>query len=253
MASEGFFRGSLVQKATDVWKKDVQDFQACSQTCEPPGPATGVSRALRARSVPESVPENGGCQRECPTGCLRSTEGPRAVVCPKKVSPECPQSCPEHSWSKDSQNWGAANGGATNEGLRGDWLPFRSKSAEIGLCRPFSAFSSPSFGRVLRAPGKSRKHSEKAFFLRYPQICLSPHLLNPHLRHSNCFCLAIFASFSRSWWVFFPNYTEKLAKEGRISAFRVVAYGSHVDLPSENYSDNRLNSIFCVFPNEEQI
>ena len=39
-----------------------------------------------------------------------------------------------------------------------------------------------------RAPGKSRKRRKKAFFLRYPQICLNPHLLNPHLRHSNrCF------------------------------------------------------------------
>ena len=52
-------------------------------------PATGVSRALRARSVPESVPENGGCPRECPTGCLRGPSGPglRSV---QKVSPECP-------------------------------------------------------------------------------------------------------------------------------------------------------------------
>ena len=44
-------------------------------------PATGVSRALRARSVPESVPENGGCPRECPTGCPKSVP---------RVSPECP-------------------------------------------------------------------------------------------------------------------------------------------------------------------
>ena len=34
-----------------------------------------------------------------------------------------------------------------------------------------------------RAPGKSRKRRKKAFFLGYPQICLNPHLLNPHLRH----------------------------------------------------------------------
>ena len=31
--------------------------------------------------------------------------------------------------------------------------------------------------------GKSRKRRKKAFFIRYPQICLNPHLLNPHLRH----------------------------------------------------------------------
>ena len=44
-------------------------------------PATRVSRALRARSVPgasvpEGVPENGGCPRECPTGCLRAARCP---------------------------------------------------------------------------------------------------------------------------------------------------------------------------------
>ena len=47
------------------------------------------------------------------------------------------------------------------------------KSAEIAV-----------FRRVRGAPGKSRKRIKKAFFLRYPQICLSPHLLNPHLQHS---------------------------------------------------------------------
>ena len=57
------------------------------------------------------------------------------------------------------------------------------KSAEIGLFRPFSAFFA-LFRRVRRAHGKSRKRRKKAFFLRYPQICLNPHLLNPHLRHS---------------------------------------------------------------------
>ena len=56
-----------------------------------PRPATGVFRALRARSVPGSVPENGGCPTECPTGCLRDPSGPglRSV---QKVSRECPQS-----------------------------------------------------------------------------------------------------------------------------------------------------------------
>ena len=60
------------------------------------------------------------------------------------------------------------------------------KSAEIGLFRPFSAFFA-LFRRVRRAPGKSRKRRKKAFFLRYPQICLNPHLLNPHLRHPKNF------------------------------------------------------------------
>ena len=60
------------------------------------------------------------------------------------------------------------------------------KSAEIGLFRPFSAFFL-LFRRVRGAPGKSRKRRKRAFFLRYPQICLNPHLLNPHLRHSKSF------------------------------------------------------------------
>ena len=62
----------------------------------PPRPATGVSRALRARSVPrvhvpEGVPENGGCARECPKGCPRRPLAPglRSV---QKVSRECPRS-----------------------------------------------------------------------------------------------------------------------------------------------------------------
>ena len=61
------------------------------------------------------------------------------------------------------------------------------KSAEIGLFPPFSAFFA-LFRRVRRAPGKSRKRRKKAFFLRYPPICLNPHLLNPHLRHSKNSC-----------------------------------------------------------------
>ena len=58
------------------------------------------------------------------------------------------------------------------------------KSAESGLFRPFSAFFA-FFRRAQTAPGKSRKRRKKAFFLRYPLICLNPYLLNPHLRHSN--------------------------------------------------------------------
>ena len=46
------------------------------------------------------------------------------------------------------------------------------KSAEIGLFRPFSAFVT-LFRRVRRAPEKYRKRKRKAFFLRYPHICLS--------------------------------------------------------------------------------
>ena len=52
--------------------------------------------------------------------------------------------------------------------------------------RPKSAFFA-LFRRPRTTPGKSRKRRKRAFFLRYPQICLNPHLLNPHLRHSNFF------------------------------------------------------------------
>ena len=45
-------------------------------------------------------------------------------------------------------------------------------SAEIGPFHNFSAF----FALFRR---KSRKRRKKAFFLRYPQICLNPHLSNP--------------------------------------------------------------------------
>ena len=58
------------------------------------------------------------------------------------------------------------------------------KSAEIGLFRPFSAFFA-RFRRARTAPGKSRKRRKKAHFLGFPPISLNPHLLNPHLRHSN--------------------------------------------------------------------
>ena len=76
----------------------------------------------------------------------------------------------------------AANGGVTNGGLSCVWPPF----LEISRNRPLSPFfcSFHPFPRVLRAPGKSRKRRNKAFFCRCPQICLNPRLLNPRLRHS---------------------------------------------------------------------
>ena len=62
-------------------------------------PLTGVSRALRARGVPESVrqkcpqeyPQNRGCPRECPTRCLQAPLG-SGLWSVQKVSSECPQS-----------------------------------------------------------------------------------------------------------------------------------------------------------------
>ena len=61
----------------------------------------------------------------------------------------------------------------------------RPKSASFAFFCLFFA----QLRRVRRAPGKSRKRRKRAFFLRYPQICLNPHLLNPHLRHSKVFGL----------------------------------------------------------------
>ena len=57
----------------------------------PPRPATGPSGPKCPWSVPESVPENGGCLRECPTGCLWGNSGPR-LRSVQKVSRECPRS-----------------------------------------------------------------------------------------------------------------------------------------------------------------
>ena len=77
----------------------------------------------------------------------------------------------------DCRKWGC-----NKWGLRGVWPP-PGKIGQIGLFRPFSAFFA-LFRRVQRAPGKSRERRKKAFFLRYPQTCLEPHHLNPHLLHS---------------------------------------------------------------------
>ena len=80
-------------------------------------------------------------------------------------------------------NWAAANGGETSGGLRGVWPPF----LEIGRNRPFPPFFCffRPFPEGAKSTWESRKRRKKAFFLRYPQICLNPLLLNPHLRHPN--------------------------------------------------------------------
>ena len=86
-------------------------------------------------------------------------------------SPETSQTVPETFWRlfgvprpRVTFSWAAANGGVTNKGLRVPGRPSR-KSALVAPFLPFSPFL---------------KRREKAFFLRYPQICLNPHLLNPH-------------------------------------------------------------------------
>ena len=53
-------------------------------------PATGVGPEVSPECPRERPPKNGGCPRECPTGCLRGPSGPglRSV---QKVSRECPE------------------------------------------------------------------------------------------------------------------------------------------------------------------
>ena len=106
--------------------------------------------------------------------------------------------------------WGAANGVATNGGLKGVCPPFL-KIGLNGLFSPFSAFFA-LFRRVRRAfPGKSRKRRKEAFFLRYPPICSSPHVLNPPLQHSGgppftkCLRIAQPTSAARSKFGHFPS------------------------------------------------
>ena len=69
-------------------------------------------------------------------------------------------------------------------GLRGGWPPF----LEIGLFRSFFALLLPfsPFSRALgeHLANQAKRKEKGAFFLRYPRICLSPHLSNPHLWHS---------------------------------------------------------------------
>ena len=154
--------------------------------CKSRRPATGVSRALRARSVPESVPENGGwgCPRECPTWCPRGPKGPGDTPSDTPRTPpifgdtlgdtlgtlrarrarETPV-----AGRRDlqcMQYWFCAGKGRVCP-------PF----PEIGLLQPLQPFFSlacpPSKGldntaRISIFP------REKPFFLRYSLICLSP-------------------------------------------------------------------------------
>ena len=71
----------------------LKDFH-CPKFAIPPAcyrSLSGPSGPKCPRSVPESVPENGGCPRECPPGGARGPSGPglRSV---QKVSRECPRS-----------------------------------------------------------------------------------------------------------------------------------------------------------------
>ena len=79
-----------------------------SRDLQPPRPAAGVSRALRARSVPRESPRvspNTGVSEgsECSGGCLRGPLGP-GLWSAQKVSRECPRSVFLHprAYSRDT-------------------------------------------------------------------------------------------------------------------------------------------------------
>ena len=78
------------------------------------------------------------------------------------------------------KGWAAANGCVTNGILRGVRPPF----LEIGQNRPFSPFFCIfcCFPEGAKSTWKIQKTEEKN--LLYPQLCLNPHFLNPHLWHS---------------------------------------------------------------------
>ena len=59
---------------------------------------SGPSGPKCPRTVPENVPENAGCSRECPTGCPQGPSGPGLWECPEsvpRVSPECQKGVPD--------------------------------------------------------------------------------------------------------------------------------------------------------------
>ena len=53
---------------TPTLQQTQQEQETQALGLQTPRPATGVSRALRARSVPKSVPENGGVRASVPWG-----------------------------------------------------------------------------------------------------------------------------------------------------------------------------------------
>ena len=63
------------------------------------------------------------------------------------------------------------------------------------VCRKWGCNKWGLKGCLAALPGNRPK---SAFFLRFPWICLNPHLLNPHLRHSNLRLLWFFGGFGAS-------------------------------------------------------
>ena len=86
------FHGSI-ESGSSFGLSSVANPPACYRSLSSP------SGPKFPRSVPKSVPENGGCLRECPTGGLWGTKGPRLWV-PKEFPKSVPgvsKRCPEHS------------------------------------------------------------------------------------------------------------------------------------------------------------
>ena len=92
----------------------------------------------------------------------------------------CRLAVSEQLWGKTltpAKNWGAANGGVTNGGLRGVWPPF----PEIGRNRPFSPFFCPfrPFLEGLKSTWKIQKTEEKGLFPQISSDFLKPPSLKP--------------------------------------------------------------------------
>ena len=96
-------------------------------------------------------------------------------------------------FESSNHTWAARKWGCNKWGLKGCLAALPGNRPKSPFFCPFSAL----FRRVPRAPWKSRKRRKKAFFLRYPQISLNPHLLNPHLRHFNILSKTVFGPFPR--------------------------------------------------------
>ena len=84
--------------------------------------------------------------------------------------------------------------GCKKWGLKGCLLSFSGNRPKSAFLACF-LFCSPLFRRPQKPPGQIRKRKKKAFFLRYPLICLNPHLFYPHWRLDTGFWYNFCADF----------------------------------------------------------
>ena len=109
--------------------------------------------------------------------CLQSKHSIFSGLFAGQLSENISENTSETSWKNvilPAALWAAANGGVTNEGLRGVWPPF----LEIGRNRPFSAFFTP----FLEGPNgtwKIQKTEEKGLFPQISSDLLKPPSLKP--------------------------------------------------------------------------